>query len=172
MATTGRASIDLKFKGLEQLRAGLEKKQSALEHRGNVFHQAVIVTDRWVQKNFQTEGQMAYPGAGWQKLAASTIAGRLGQRRVKEAAKKKGKEPSTATLKILQQSGWLRSKWKHFWNDKIAIIQSGVSYGIYHDSDAPRKRLPERKILPTEKQIMPELMKLFGAFVKTSLSKR
>jgi hypothetical protein len=76
MATTGRASIDLKFKGLEQLRAGLERKRTALQHRGNAFHQAVIVTDRWVQKNFQTEGQMAYPGSGWKPLAQSTIEGK------------------------------------------------------------------------------------------------
>lgn len=167
-----RASIELKFKGLDQLRASLEKKQTALQHRGNAFHQAVIVTDRWVQKNFQTEGQMAYPGVGWQKLADSTIAARLGQKRVKEAAKKKGKPEGSATLKILQQSGWLRNRWKHFWNDKLAIIQSAVDYGIYHDSDAPRKKLPQRKITPTEEQIMPELVKIFKRWVQTSLSKR
>jgi phage gpG-like protein len=172
MATNDRAAIDIRFKNLEQIRASIDKKKVALQHRGNVFHQSTIILDRWVQKNFQSEGQMAYSGQGWKPLAESTKAGRLGQRRVKEAAKAKGKPVKTATIKILQQSGWLRNRWKHFWNDKYAIIQSGVDYGIYHDSDAPRKKLPQRKITPTEKQIMPELLKLFGKFIKTSLSKR
>lgn len=170
MATTDRAYISVHFSNLEQIRASVDKKKVALQHRGNTFHQAVILIDRWIQKNFQTEGQLAYPGRGWQPLAASTIKARLGQTRVKRAAKAKGKKPAEATLKILQQSGWLRDRWKHYWNDEYAIIQSGVDYGIYHDSDAPRKRLPERKITPTEKQIMPDLMKLFGGWVKTTLS--
>ena len=169
MATDDRALIQIK--GGKELQAALGRKQVALSHMGNPFHKAVILIDRWIQKNFQAEGKMAYPGQGWQPLAASTIAARLGQRRVKAAASKKGKAREDATLKILQQNGWLRDRWKHYWNDKYAQIQSGVDYGIYHDSDQPRTKLPERKIIPTEKQIMPELLKIFGKHIETSLDK-
>lgn len=169
MATDDRALIQIK--GAAELREALESKKVAMQHMGNTLHKSVILIDRWIQKNFQTEGQLAYPGKGWQPLAASTIASRLGQTRVKRAAEKKGKSSSDATLKILQQNGWLRNRWKHYWDNRQAIVQSGVDYGIYHDSSEPRKKLPERKILPTEKQIMPELIKIFGKHIETSLDK-
>jgi phage gpG-like protein len=172
MATTDRAALDIKFKNIDQIRSSLDKKLVAMKDRGNALHQAVIVVDRWVIKNFESEGQLAYPGQGWKPLAASTIAGRLGQKRVKQAAEAKGKPAKNATLKILQQSGWLRSRWKRYWNNEFAIVQSGVDYGIYHDSDAPRKHLPQRKILPTDKQILPQLRKLFNLWIRTNLSKR
>jgi phage gpG-like protein len=180
MATTDRAALDIKFKNIDQIRSSLDKKLIAMKDRGNALHQAVIVVDRWVIKNFESEGQLAYPGQGWKPLARSTIEGK--ERAWGKAMKGKGYTKSglitkklankIAGNKILQDRGWLRSRWKRYWNNEFAIVQSAVDYGIYHDSDAPRKHLPERKILPTDKQILPQLRKLFNLWIRTNLSKR
>lgn len=172
MATLDRANLTIDLKGAAALRAALDRKQEGLGRRGSAFHKAVIMLDAWVQRNFQTEGKMAYPGDGWKPLAPSTIAGRRSQGRYQNAARERGKDAGSATVRILQDVGWLRSRWRHIWNDRMALIQSGVDYGVYHDSDEPRSgRLPQRKILPREKQVMPELLRIFGDFVRTNLDK-
>lgn len=171
MSTTDRALLKIDVKNAADLRQALDRKEVALKHKGNAMHKAVILVDRWVQKNFQTEGQSAYPGKGWQPLAELTIAARMRTNRVQRAAANRGKTVQQATLKILQVNGQLRSRWRSYWNDRQGILQSAVDYGIYHDSDEPRTRLPERKILPTEKQIMPEIVKIFGEHIETSLKK-
>jgi hypothetical protein len=169
MATNDRAILQIDAKSIEKFRASIAMRAVRTKHMGNAFHKSVILVDRWIQKNFETEGKLAYPGEGWKPLAESTIKQRLRQPRVKAAAKKRGKAAGNATLRILQRNGWLKSRWKHYWNDQYAIVQSGVDYGVYHDSYEPRKRLPQRKILPTVSQIMPQLIKVFGDFVRTNL---
>lgn len=169
MATGDRALLSIDTKQAEWLRAKLASRARSIANKRSAMGQVVTAIDRWVQKNFQTEGRLAYPNQGWQKLSDSTIASRLRMKRTKTAIKKKGVQ--VATLPILQVNGWLRNRWRHYFDNNSAIIQSGVDYGIYHDSDKPRTKLPERKITPTEKQIMPELIKILGAHVRTSLRK-
>lgn len=170
MATDDRASLSIDIKDIKRLQASFDKKGKSLKMARSTFGKAVVLIDRWVQKNFQTEGRLAYPGVGWKPLSESTIAARLRMKRTQRATK--GKAVAKIKLPILQVNGWLRSRWRHFYNDQYAMIQSGVDYGIYHDSDKPRKKLPERKITPKEKQIMPELKKIFGDHVRTSLDKK
>lgn len=132
----------------------MTRKQKKLDNRTLTNKKAVILLDRWIQKNFQSEGDLAYPGKGWEPLDPKTI-----------AARRKG-EKIDREDKILQDTGQLRSRWKHTWTQRSAKIQSGVDYGEYHEKG---KGVPERRVLPTEEQIMPELLKLFGKFVQTSL---
>jgi hypothetical protein len=155
------------FKGMDVLKQFIDKTQVKLKERSVVNHEAVIVLDRWIQKNFQGEGDLS---GGWAPLAPSTIARRLAEKRTVAATKARSAQgrPS-ASIKILQDRGWLRSRWKHFFNASIGKITSAVDYGDYHDSDKPRKHLPQRKILPRKKDVMDQLMKLYGHFVKTSL---
>jgi len=165
------ANLTINFAGAKDLQAALERKASGIKRARDAMRRAVILVDRWIQKNFQTEGQLAYPGQGWQPLAPSTIEKRRRMPRVQRAAKRREKPPELATIRILQDVGWLRSRWRHYWDDRVGVVQSGVDYGVYHDSDEPRKKLPQRKILPREQQIMPQIMKIFGHFVKTNLKK-
>ena len=142
--------FDCKFIGFDAMKGSLVKKQKKLKDREQLNAQAVVVTDSWIQKNFQSEGELAQ--GGWESLKDST----------KDRRKRGGDW-------VLQDTGILKSKWKHLYTPEKAAVQSGVDYGVYHDSDKPRKKLPHRKILPREKQIMPLLMKIYKKFVQVTL---
>lgn len=132
----------------------IERKQKKLDDRTLTNKKAVILLDNWIQKNFQSEGELAYPGKGWEPLDPKTI-------KARRTGTNKGRSD-----KILQDTGQLRGRWKHTWTQRAAKIQSGVEYGEYHEKG---RGVPERRVLPTEEQIMPALLKLFGRFVRTSL---
>ncbi len=143
--------IFMSIKGIKALQRRMSKMGRGLKDRRKVNARAVVVTDRWIQKNFQQEGALAYPGTGWKPLSPVTI-----------AARRKGK--GKGSVKILQDTGQLRSRWKKLWTSKFAKIQSGVPYSDKHHKGVGH--IPERRILPTEAQIRPELMKLFADFIK------
>lgn len=129
------------------------RRAQMLKNRRKVNERAIVVVDQWIQKNFKSEGELAQNG--WQSLESSTLKHR----------RKKGKG-----AKILQDTGQLRSRWKHDFSSNHAVLQSGVDYGVFHDSDKPRKKLPQRKILPRNKQIWPELKKIYKHFIRRALS--
>lgn len=139
--------IGIQIKGDEAVKSSIAKKHVKLGRRKTTNARAVIIVDRWIQKNFQTEGK---PFGGWDRLQPVTIAGR----------RKKGKG-----AKILQDTGNLKDNWKHFWNSAYGRIRSGTPYAKYHDSADERSRLPRRQILPDEKHIIKDLIKLYGKWV-------
>jgi phage gpG-like protein len=126
----------------------MDNRKKKLQKRKTTNARAVIIVDRWIQKNFQTEGGFV---GGWDELKQATI----------DRRRKNGKG-----AKILQDDSNLKNNWKHFWNSKFGLIRSGEPYGDYHDSPEPRKsKLPRRQILPDEKHIIKSLMKLYGKWV-------
>ena len=144
-----------KLKGMKALQDSLTKKARKLENRRKVNAQAIALTDRWIQKNFQTQGKLAHPGTGWKPLSPVTIMMR------RKGPKKTGK------VMILQDTGTMRGRWKHFWNAWVAKIQAGVDYAYKHHFG--KDGLPVRRVLPTQKQIGPDLKKLFAKFVRKIL---
>jgi len=142
--------VFMSVKGVRALQRRLKKMKGGISDRRKLNAQIVVVLDRWIQKNFQQQGKLAHSGRGWKALAPATIA----QRR------KKG-----AGAKILQDTGQLRSRWKHQWTSKFAKVQSGVPYSEIHHEGLGH--IPERRILPTESQIRPEVLKVFGKYIKT-----
>ncbi len=141
--------ISFKMIGMSQFTSGMKARAGRLRKRSVINKRALVLVDRWIQKNFQSQGGTV---GGWQKLEASTIAHR----------RKKGRG-----AKILQDVGWLKNNWKHFANDRMAVIEAGVPYGIFHDSDKPRRKLPQRKILPRDENVQPVLTKLYKHWVRT-----
>ena len=121
---------------------------------------AIVAIDGWVQRNFKSEGALAGGGSPWKPLSPQTLLRR----------RKEGKG-----AKILQDTGQLKSRWKHQASARHTVLQSGVDYGTYHDSDEPRKMkdgkpiLPQRKILPTNEQAKPILKKIYLFFIRKSL---
>lgn len=145
----------------------MKSREAKLKNRTLTNRKATILIDRWIQKNFQSQGTLAEGGTGWQKLSPATIAGRRkGKKKSLLIGGQKGQTLVPGTAKILQDTGQLRTRWKHYYTARTAVLQSGVEYGIYHEEG---RGVPKRKILPTKKQILPELLKLFGRHVKTSL---
>jgi len=137
--------------GVEKLRTSMRQRTNKLKNRRAVNKRAVVQVDAWVQKNFRSEGDLAHPGSGWKPLKESTKKSRRG----------------IAPYKILQDTGQLRSRWKHYSDNDTALIQSGVDYGGYHQKGSGK--LPQRRILPTREQILPILKVLYKQFVKLSI---
>jgi len=144
-----------KLVGMKALQDSLTAKARKLENRRKVNAQAVALTDKWIQKNFQTQGRLAHPGTGWKPLSPVTLMMR------RKGPKKTGK------VMILQDTGTMRSRWKHFWDAWVAKIQAGVDYAYKHHYG--KEGLPVRRVLPTQKQIGPDLKKLFAKFVRNIL---
>lgn len=141
--------------GLKELQRAMDRRRAQMENRTRVNAQAVTLVDGWIQKNFAQQGKLSMGGDGWQPLKPATLARR----------RMGGKG-----AKILQDTGHLKTRWKHLWTASVAKIQSGVDYGAYHDNPRkPRKKLPLRRVLPTNKQIWPLLEKLYGNFLKRIL---
>lgn len=148
--------INVSTIGLKTLQRRVRSARQKLSNTKKTNAKAVILVDRWVQNNFKSEGQ---PVGGWAPLKQSTI----DRRRTGKKARKGSK--------ILQDTGQLKTRWKHFYNDHMGRVTSNVPYAVYHDSDEPRSKLPRRQILPDEKHISKDLEKLYGRFVKTSLNR-
>lgn len=146
----------VKIVGQSKLKAAMSKRQRRLNRRTSINRRAIVLVDRWIQKNFETEGKKAIPGQGWKPLAPATI-----------KARRSGTSSGLPKARILQDTGQLKTRWKHRYNSREAVLQSGVKYGIYHEEGT--SRIPKRRILPLESQIMPDIMKLYGKWVKTSL---
>lgn len=143
--------VSFRMVGMKAFTSAMRSRATKLKQRRVVNKRALVLVDQWIQKNFQNQGG---PVGGWKALERSTIASR----------RKKGKG-----ARILQDVGWLKNKWKHFADNNTATIQSGVDYGVYHDSDKLRRTLPQRKILPRNEHIQPVLTKLFKHFVRVSI---
>ena len=141
--------------GIKQLQHHLDSRIQQLNNRRAVNAQAIAVIDRWIQKNFQSQGKLAHPGTGWKELSPMTIMLR------RKGPKKTGK------VMILQDTGTMRSRWKHFWDAWVAKIQSGVDYADKHHYG--KDNLPVRRILPNQKQIGPEIKKLYEVFCRKIL---
>lgn len=139
--------IDIKAIGFRAVSSIMGSRLKKLNNRRSTNAKAVIIVDRWVKKNFEREGR---PVDGWKDLSPVTI-----------AARRKGGKGA----KILQDTGNLKNNWKHYWDSKKAHIRSGASYAVYHDSEKTRDNLPRRQILPDEKHIRPDLIKVYGKFV-------
>lgn len=140
------------LKGMKKVQDSLAKKARKLENRRKVNAQAIALTDKWIQKNFQRQGLLAHPGTGWKPLSPVTL-----------MMRRKGPK-KTGRVMILQDTGTMRSRWKHFWDTWVAKIQAGVDYAYKHHYG--KEGLPVRRVLPTEKQIGPDLKKLFAKFVR------
>lgn len=149
-------TANLTITGLGLLKSRMKARRLRLDRRSTLNQKAVVLIDVWIQRNFASEGGQLE--TKWEPLALSTIM----RRRV-------GKRGAAKGHRILQDTGDLKTNWKHYWNNKMALVRSKTPYAIYHDSDQPRSKLPRRQILPDRKHIGNQLLKLYGRFVRSSL---
>ena len=145
--------MDMRFISFKVLQACIKKRSRTLADRKKTNAQALALVDQWIQKNFQEEGTRS-AGGKWKPLAASTI--------------KQRKRNKKGSVKILQDTGTMRSRWKHLFTPTTAVIQSGVYYSMFHDKGT--KRMPQRKITPTKEQIKPIIKDLFDKFIRRALA--
>ena len=147
-------TANITIKGINPVKTRMEKNRKRLTKNRVAYQKAVIVIDRWIQKNFESEGSLT--GKPWPELAESTVMN-LSKRRSKGH-------------KVLHgDTGDLKSNWKHWFTTSRAVVRSKTPYAIYHDSDEPRTVLPRRQIIPDTKHVQDKIEKIFGKFVRTNL---
>ena len=139
------------LKGAKKFEKAMGKRLVRLSDSKKANAAAVVVVDRWIQENFMKEGRLAHGGSGWKPLSEFTKARR----------RKKGRG-----AKILQDTGALKTRWKHlFTRDKVAV-QSGVDYSIKHHKGID---VPQRKITPTQEQVRDKIKKAYRLFVREGI---
>lgn len=155
------ATVGLKFFH-EEWKKRIDHIHKRLKERRATNAKCVVFLGKWIQDNFKSEGRKAIGGGGWEPLSDLTIALR----------RNKGRE----STRILQDIGNLKNKWKQFYTDQDAYIESGVNYGWKHNLGDPRNKwmghlapIPQRKILPTKKQIWPGIKEIYKLFLKKTL---
>lgn len=125
--------------------------------------------DKWIKKNFKQEGKLAHDGKKWQDHAPST---KKQIARTRRGGKHKKSVALSKSPKILQDKGYLRDHWDMKYDKKSGQISSrvqnkGVYYGIAHHEGAGH--LPVRRIIPLQRQIKDDLMKIAKKFLKGTL---
>jgi len=115
------------------------------------YTKASIFLDRWVQKNFKSEGGSV---GGWPPLQAG-------------GRHKKGKGLDTSA-KVLQDTGRGRASYKPFATRTDAGIGSDVPYMKKHEEG---DGVPKRRTLPVKKEVWPTILKIFNKHVEDALKK-
>lgn len=130
---------------LKQARAGLKNKKS--------YQKVAALLDRWVQKNFQSEGKL-YSKSGWQSFSKFNV------RKFKDSK-----------AKLLQDKGRLRSSFVPFYSVFNAGIGSNLGYALDHEEGNKGENLPARPMLPERKHVWPEIKKTLSMHTKETLAK-
>lgn len=99
---------------------------------------------RWIDENFRRQGALLAEGA-WKPLSSSTIRSRTRKGKQRQARKGGG------GYKTLMVTGALRSSYSTKFDREGVIIGSSKNYAIYHESDKPRRVIPQRRMLPRQK---------------------
>ena len=134
--------ISINAKGLTQSIKAFRTVKKRFDKRKEANAKAVLVIDKWIQKNFQSQGKDV---GGWAKLKPATLKQRKGSR-------------------ILVRTGQLRTRWAHKYDNEHALVESGISYGIYHDQGT--RNLPRRQIAPDAEHVGSSLEKIFNNFTE------
>lgn len=146
----------IKVIGLAALQGRIDKSIKKLGNRKKANASAVAYIDKWIQKNFASEGE---PVGGWAPLSAAT-----------QAMRRTGKK-GTKGNKTLQDTGALKTRWRHFYNRKIGKLTSAVKYGIFHHAEKRNNTsLPRRQILPDNKHVEQKLLQIYGHAVRVAIS--
>jgi phage gpG-like protein len=136
--TVNKKSSERVQKKLAQVRDAVSTNRGggAGAGMGRVNYKVSVWLDRWVQRNFRSEGGKV---GGWLELAEATIARRT-----------KGRGKGSA--KILQDTGRLRASFSPFHTRRSAGIGSDIKYAKIHEIiGVKRKDKPKpviRRMLP------------------------
>lgn len=128
--------------------------------------------DSWVKRNFKDQGQKLPGTHKWKpfklggRWVTETLAGTKTRYFEKETFNK-----GTRGARLLQNTGVLRGSFKPFFTDKTAGIGSDVFYAKYHEFGIKERNLPARRMLPLNKEVRPDALKIFERHVRDSIKK-
>ena len=126
----------------------LDRARRELANLETPNRQAAAFLDRWVQRNFKTEGQLV---GGWKPFARG---GRRGD----------------TTAKLLQDTGRLRLSFLPFADRRTAGVGSRLPYSVVHQRGL--RGVPQRRVLPEAREVREDLRKIYGHHVRVSVVAR
>lgn len=148
-------AIKFNVKGLNSTVSYIKKSENKLLkniRKANLG--AILVLDRWVQKNFANEGRLHKNDFGpWKKLSKETL-----------ALRRKG------SSKILQDTGRLKNSFEFKATASEAVLFTRVNYAKKHE-EGDGITPPQRKIMPTFKQAEEIVLPVYKKFSEKSIKK-
>ena len=138
--------IKIRTIGASSVMAKVRQARRRLGNTKALHAKGVVEVDKWIQRNFDSQGQLAMP-SGWPDISDAT----------------KLRKGST---KILIDHGFLRKDWKHFYNSRRGVVESKKDYAKAHHYGYPERNIPARPIIPTPKQMRPILLKVYGLHLR------
>ncbi len=160
----GSLSEALYVQGMDEMKRQIAKAAVEMNRRELAFKKSVAVIDRWIQDNFRTQGGKV---GGWAPLSAATYYGGIKGQRVTKKGISAAMRRHILKKKILQDTGTLRMKWKHTWDNDHGAVVSAVEYGHWHDDGTDK--MPQRRILPTEEEAWTLVKPLFSKHIADAL---
>jgi len=148
--------IKIKIEDQNKVIAKLSTVVSDLKNPRALYARWGIQGLKWVDENFIKQGALLQ-GEKWKELAPSTL-----------KARRTRKRKRTSSTKILIDNGDLRKSFGTRFSDKGIYLGTEKTYAIYHESDAPRRILPQRRMLPRQKDesILKRLIKTTNNYLK------
>jgi phage gpG-like protein len=124
------------------VQAELRRRIAKLTDLSGPNRKVAIVLDRWVQRNFKTQGGHV---GGWTPF-------------------KRGGRPIPGggidtSAQLLQDTGALRLSFRMFWDSKRAGIGSRLKYSKPHEEGT--SRLPQRRMLPEEADVIQPILRVY-----------
>lgn len=132
---------------VEEIQRRLRRRVESIVDLRKPNQQVAIVLDRWVQRNFKTEGGNV---GGWTPF-------KRGGRRLPGGG-------IDTSAKLLQDTGALRLSYRLFWNSEIVGIGSDLDYSKPHEEGDGR--LPQRRMLPQERDVIRPILKVYTNHVE------
>jgi phage gpG-like protein len=142
---------------LNEVRATIDRLRRGLVNMRIPMKKASIQFERWVHHNFETQGQLL----GSDKWPEFALGGR---------PKKGGGIDFSAML--LQDTRRLRASYRPFSSRNNAGIGSRLDYALIHTKGAPSRGLPARRQLPTHREVMPDVIRVFGEHMVKQANER
>lgn len=157
------ASIKFEMKPTaKQLRKDHTDRIKKLRNSGRAFAKASILLDRWVQRNFKTEGDEV---GGWKDFS---YGGRVVKKSKANALNLNPRVWINTTAKLLQDTGRLRASFIPFSNRFNAGIGSTLKYSKKHHEGIG---VDKRRLLPnrSDKDLMRQVKSVMRNHVNKAI---
>ena len=124
------------------------------------------------EDNFRQQGAL-YQGGGFTRSSGRATTRSKSWAPLAQSTKKdRVRKGYNASRPILERSGNLRNGFKARSTSKEASVTNTVSYAKYHNSDKPRKKIPQRKILGSTRKSRRAINLLVSNHIKSEIKRQ
>lgn len=192
--------ISIKQNAHNKIAAKLRELGQALTAPRGLYARWGVTALRWIDENFRKQGGLLEDGS-WEGLSSSTLRSRARKEAVKarkqrqKSMAKKAKRPKSSksskssrkggvkkakeakkakSQNILIVTGDLRRSYTTKFDSEGVVIGSNKDYAVYHESDEPRNVLPQRRMLPRQRDtsFTSRMQKVALSYIREQLRRR